>query len=475
MFDEFNPIDVPSSAIAEIISIGEELTSLAQDQMAEFDPFDGLMEQNYQHHVRLGIIQDPQYDVGKNRVDDNGDWIRDKYCVTDDTVDEYPFNAMNAVDRHGMRVSVVWVDDQSGGAFHNAKKPAAVGEMTQKIWLTFPNAWADKDRCAGSFQMPLPGTLCFIAMGRGDVGVYMGAVPGDKAKLPHLRLGDSLERHYSQSCRYITDQTTQQAYQNVLNKNVFKQAIDGYPRIPDDKPYEDNNTTLGALHKYHDHREIIASDGVSNSAKVTSGKHESVDGKRTQYFNTNLDLDDAIDAVKNQIGSANLTGVVIISPEGVLNLSQDSNQKHVVSLTTKLSLSSAMAVIKSKTAAKSGTIQAIDGSLTWSCDNSWNNSQFIVQSTSLGVSSISTILLTNFNCSNTLGCIINCNDAMINWNRRSGNARSTLMTAAALLVIVELIMGRPGKYFSVEGVSDVIVGSCPRTGTSINTCAVGNT
>lgn len=476
------------------------LMDVANGLMNELPAFDGMMQNNDHQQIRLGIIQDPGAEIFDDRTDAQGNPKMGAYSVIDQNEQQYPFNGLNSFDPVGMRVSVVWVDGYDGGLYQgtndgNPKNQTVTIKSTlqrpvQKIWLTFQNCWSDMDRSSGSFRMPLAGTLVRIGMGRGNVGVYLGAVPLNRANLPICRMGDHLDRHYNQSVYYMTDTSTADAYKNVLDKDIFRKEFTLEPKTAEDKPYETNSAVLEDLHKYQPNRHVIAEDGISSSVKIESGKHGSVDGKRVTNYETKLGLEDGIDQWSEALpnGLEDLITLNMVSPEGVLQVCRVSNTQQSVSLVSKLTLDASLTFVRKKFAPSSCKIVAQDG--VWEFTSTptppvGNTSAILtkpshsITSTSLTLSQIASLVTEHFVALQTYTVEIRASDALVNWCRQSGTSRSSFLSAFTQQTHIEAIMGRPGKYYYIYGPDAVLVGNpivsddcVPPPEIPINTCEV---
>ena len=473
----------------------DELEALSQDMFNELEPYDGMMNENETWQIRTGIIQDPSYDAFQDRFD--GENLKSSaYTYMDDTSHDYPFNGLNSVDPIGMRVSVLWIDGFDGGEYRGQgsnldgsvnsgrKLKSTVTSQVQRLVLTFPQAWADLDRSCGDFSLPVAGTVCRIGMARGNVGVYLGAMPLDKSKLPHLRLGDFLRRNFTQSCQYITDTGTQAAYA-TLDKNIYKEKellLEARPDTEDyPKPHETDTEVLDALRKYHSHRQVFAEEGVSTTAKVCNNKHETRCAKRAIQDTTNQTIEDAVDKWVTILTEPNVITLNAVAADGILNVHRDSDGRHYVEMTTELGLGDAMSLVADKFNPKAGKIIADDGILNFNCvpvAGQLTLPTFDVNSCDLTLLQLAAILIANFNVTLARGCQIVCKDATVNWTNQMGQAYSCILTAAVLLVQVSSFMARPPKFFTISGYDSIISGDsgppdcAPRPSVTIPTCDI---
>lgn len=463
---------------SSLIDSINELEQGAHQQLNSFPVFDNIVNFGAYNQIRTGVIQDPNFDPLADRYDEEGTLRSTPYSMIDETEKQYPFNGLNSVDPFGMRVSIVWLDGLEGGMYHGtasttnpqqvAKIKAQVGKPAQKIWITSSNSWSDLDRSCGRFHLPLPGTICRIGMVRGDVGVILGTIPLDKANIPLLRLGDDLVRHFNQSSMYMTDLTLQNAYKDVLDKDIHKPELILEPRPGTEehpKPYETDENVLTSLRDYIGHRFVISSDGVSTSSKITSGQHSSIDNKRTLDWDTRLGLADAIAQWKATITLENITSGHIVSPEGDLRFSQNSDTKHSIELTTKMTLNDALTLIRNNFYPTSVRIVSRDAILEFSCEATTttpsvlSKASLCLTSSTLSVSSIATTVAAQFNTILTHSADIRASDTIFFWCRQSGISRSSTTFAAVQLAAIETIMGRPGKFYEVYGPDVVLVGN----------------
>lgn len=455
-----------------------QLAEISSGLINELAPFDGMFEANNPHQIRTGIIQDPQSDIFFDRYNTDGTLKKSAYSVLDSTEAEYPFNGINSIDPYGFRVSIVWIDGFDGGLYQgtNSGNPgsqpadlkATLKAPVQKIWLTFPNCWSDLDRSCGDFHMPLPGTIVRVAMARGNVGTIVGTKSMDPAKLPIMRLGDSMKRHFNQSVFYMTDQALKDAYKNILDKDIHKPAPILEPRPGTNefpKPYETDSSVLSNIRKYTPHRQVISSDGVSSSTKVTEGKHGTIDNKRTLDWNTNLTLENAIQNWKDTVTVDNFTSFHILCPEGDLRVTQDDEGNHSVELVTKLTIEESLTKIKNKLKPKHARIVAKDGVIEFSCNpttvlstTTLLNPSITITTKFLTIAQLATLIPSKFTMTLSHAIDIRCKDAIVYWCDQAGEARSSELPAAALLVAVETIMGRSGRYYDVYGIDMKLAG-----------------
>lgn len=515
--------DIPENEIKDMMHSLDELQELSNQNLSEFDLLTGMVEKNKNYHIRTGIIQDPNYPAFKNRVDSNGNELEGVYTTTNNIKAKYPLNCKNSVDTYGMRVSIVWLDGNETGLHYDATKTSSIGKPVQKLWLTFPQAWSDRDRSCGDFSLPVTGTICRIGVVRGDVGVYLGAIPHDKGNLPNINPGDFLRRTHNQNSQYITNNTTRDAYLNVLDKDLYKKKLKLQAIPPNEKEYETDETLLNNVYQYHSNRHTIACDGVSTSTKVTKNKHSSICKKRIFEWNTNKNLETAFNELLSILGSlANCITVKLLTTEGELVVTQTEDNKFVASLVTTKDIFDAIDFIKNNiTDVKTftinsnnafinvsndilnssftinsseltlteilvsllpkydfitGVISCKDVNMNFNCNTGYTLPSFTINSNILTIAQIALILSTNFVTALTVNASINSSDALMNWNLRRGSIYSSITLAESLEASAILIMGRPGKYFSAVGSNRVISGDCPLPDTpiSINTCSLPN-
>lgn len=290
----------------DILSSMKRLDEMMESRFSDSPVFDGMMDQNNQNHIRTGIIQDPSYEQYQNRIDPNGEPLVQRYDHLTDEEMPYPLNGINAVDPLGMTVSVVWLDGQDGGLYNSVQTDSTPTDKVQRVILTFPQCWSDMDRSCGDFSLPLAGTVCRIAMGRNNVGVLLGTVPLDRGKLPQIRMGDFLKRHYTQNSHYMTDRSTEEAYKSVVNESIYKKdpvcETRGTPERP--KLIETDEEKLQNINKYQPHVLLQASDGISMSAKKVANKHHSQDSTRNILWVNNLDLPNSISSINKSFKNA---------------------------------------------------------------------------------------------------------------------------------------------------------------------------
>lgn len=476
---------------AQVQSSIHDLEEYSQHLLNESPLMDGMFEDQKDWHIRTGIIQDPSLEVFADRESSG------PYSAIDESSHNYPFNGLNSIEPFGFKVSVVWVDGYDGGMFNgtstNSVQPgesslkSSVESPVQRVLLTFPNVWADSDRSCGDLSLPVTGTLCRIGMARGNVGVYLGAIPLDRSKMPNMRLGEFLKRHYSQSCHLITDRSLKDS-REFLDKDIFK--LDTVLETRSDsegfaKPYETDETKLNSLEKYHAHRSLIASNGIENSVKIESNKHHSVDSKRVFDILTKLSIEDCLDELFETVALNDILSLRVVSDEGVLNVTKNSLNQHVVELNTQLSFSESLSLLKSKFLLKSGVINSNDGFLQFHTlpllvgqETKLMEPSFTIKTRSKTLLELFVILNPVFDLTLTTNCDISCNDAQVNWSKQIGSADSCILTSAVLLVQVTNIVGRPPKYFTVAGVDSILSGNnnpgrCgPRPTVPVDTCDV---
>lgn len=324
---------------SEIEGTVTELHNASEQVLHELPPMDGVFEHNNKNQIRTAIIQDPSYEQYKNRLDSSGAPMMQKYSHQSSAEDRYPFNGGNSVDSLGMEVSVVWLDGPDGGLYNSLQTDSTPNKKAQRLLLTFPQCWSDLDRSCGDFSLPVVGTVCRIAMIRNNLGMYMGALPLDKSKMPDLRLGDFLRRHYNQNAHYITETSTKDAFMR-LDKDIHKSDPICETRGTEERPknLETDPEILSNLHMYHSNRIVQAADGISTSAKKEHGKHGSVDNKRTMNFNTNQGTQDALNDIMLALGGdSNLSSVLLQNIETLSSFVQTNSNKFLTDTTTNLS------------------------------------------------------------------------------------------------------------------------------------------